>query len=36
MANFLGVLVMVVVFIPCIIGLAAGMTWMVVRFFPVK
>jgi hypothetical protein len=35
-ADVLGVLVMVVVFIPCIIGLAAGMTWLVVRVFPVK
>jgi hypothetical protein len=36
MANALGVLVMFVVFIPCIIAAAAGMTWLVVRFSPVK
>jgi hypothetical protein len=26
----------VFIFIPCIIGLAAGLTWVVVRFSPVK
>jgi hypothetical protein len=35
-ADVLGVLLMVFVFIPCIIALAAGMTWTVVRFFPVR
>jgi hypothetical protein len=33
-ANALGVLVMFAVFIPCIIGAAAGVTWLVVRLSP--
>ena len=33
MSTFLGLLG-VVVFIPCVIALAAGMTWAVVRFTP--
>jgi hypothetical protein len=35
-ADVLGVLAMVFIFIPCIIALAAGITWVVVRFSPVK
>jgi hypothetical protein len=33
MGTFLGLLG-VAVFIPCVIGLAAGMTWLVVRVSP--
>jgi hypothetical protein len=33
-ANVLGLLLMFFVFIPCIIGAAAGVTWVVVRLSP--
>jgi hypothetical protein len=35
-ANVLGVLVMFLVFIPAILAAAAGLTWLVVRFSPLK
>jgi hypothetical protein len=34
MGDVLGLLVMFFVFIPCIIALAAGVTWAVVRLSP--
>jgi hypothetical protein len=35
-ADVLGLLLMLFVFIPCIIGAAAGVSWLVVRISPSK